>query len=81
VIPTKAEEETKRLIDQLRMEREPLIARAVENCGVSHIANGILFLDYQRPPHKAWAKVLTSGKMLRLKAVARRIGIVVEVLS
>ena len=36
VIPTKAEEEKKRLIDQLWMEREPLIAKAVENCAVSH---------------------------------------------
>jgi hypothetical protein len=81
VIPTKAEEEKKRLIDQLRMERETLIARAVENCPVSHIANGILFLDYQHPLHKAWAKILMSGKMPRLKAVARQIGIVVEVLS
>jgi hypothetical protein len=38
-------------------------------------------LDYQHPLHKAWAKILTSGKMPRLKAVARQIGIVVEVLS
>jgi hypothetical protein len=81
VIPTEAEEEKKRLIDQLWMAREPLIAKAVENCAVSHIANGILFLDYQHPLHRAWAKVLTSGKMPRLKAVARQLGIVVEVLS
>jgi hypothetical protein len=81
VIPTKAQAETTRLIDQLKLEREPLMARAVENCAVSHMANGILFLDYQHPLHKAWAKVLTSGKVQRLKAVARQIGIVVEVLS
>jgi hypothetical protein len=81
VIPTKAQAETTRLIDQLKLERETLMARAVENCAVSHMANGILFLDYQHPLHKAWAKVLTSGKVQRLKAVARQIGIVVEVLS
>ncbi|MFY9984055.1 MAG: hypothetical protein WAM44_20395 [Chthoniobacterales bacterium] len=81
MIPTKADEEKKRLIDRLWMEREALLAKAVENCAGSHLANGILFLDYQHPLHKAWAKILTSGKMPRLKAVAKQIGIAVEVLS
>ena len=58
-----------------------LIARAVERAPGCRFENGVLFLDYQDTEDKAWAKVFTSEKMPRLKAVAKQIGIVVEVVS
>jgi hypothetical protein len=81
MLPAKPEYEKKRLIDELWRERESLLAVAVDHCSVSHFANGILFLDYRDPLQNAWAKVITSGKMLRLEAVAKQIGISVEVVS
>jgi hypothetical protein len=80
---TKPEEEKRlRLIDELWREREVLLARAVENVSACRFENGVLFLDYQDPVYKAWAKVFTaSEKMPRLKAVAKQIGILVEVVS
>jgi hypothetical protein len=81
--PTKLEEEKRlRLIDELWREREALMARAVENVSECRSENGVLFLDYRDPAYKAWAKVFTaSEKMPRLKAIAKQIGILVEVVA
>jgi hypothetical protein len=83
VLPAKPEEEKRAmLIDELWREREALIARAVERAPGCGFENGVLFLNYRDPEDKAWAKVLSaSGQMLRLKAIAKQVGIVVEVLS
>ena len=82
MIPTKAKEEKRaRLIDELWREREALMARAVENAPECRFENEVLFLDYEDPSYKAWAKVFTLEKMPRLKAIAKQIGIVVEVVS
>jgi hypothetical protein len=83
VSPAKPEEEKRAtLIDELWREREALIARAVERAPGCRFENGVLFLVYQDTEHKPWAKVLSApGQMLRLKAIAKQVGIVVEVLS
>ena len=81
--PEKPEEEKRaRLIGELWREREALMARAVENAPGCRFENGVLFLDYQDPLYSGWAKVFTaSEKMPRLKAIAKQVGIVVEVVS
>jgi len=76
----KAEEERKReLARELKRQNERLIAMAIESATGCRVENGVLYLEYPHPSVNDFI-LKDSRRTLTLDAVAKKIGIEVQVI-